>query len=226
MRNFKSFLMEDNVPTFQGDIRIPDHWNDFSKLSKEYRKFTPGSKITGTFYSSGRSSLRSIEGGPSVVGVNFYCSHCSLLTSLEGGPSEVIGDFFCYKCSSITSLKGAPPTVGHHFDCSDCTSLTSLEGAPLTVGTEINLNGCRALTSLQGIGKQYFLSGKKIYLNRCTKLSSNMLGLILIKKLEYAYFDVNNEIEEIINRHNRDNKDIIDCKEELISAGYKEYAKL
>jgi hypothetical protein len=59
-----------------------------------------------------------------------------------------------------------------------------------------------------------------------------ILSVLRIKGLEDFDFvnsgskDPKRDINKIIGRHLHGDKDIIDCKEELMSAGYKEYAKL
>jgi hypothetical protein len=203
MRNFRNFLKENNAPTLNGDIILPGNWTDLSTLAELYPGYTPGCKING----------------------NLDFNGCNELTSLEGAPSEVDGIFFCNDCKSLTSLKGAPSIVKNAFT-SNCTSLTSLKGAPLTIKNGWKCSRCTSLTSLQGIGKEYCLSAKIINLSGCEKLSSQMLGLMLVKNLQEIRFDVNKDLESIFNNHLSGNKDMMDCKEDLMNAGYKEYAKL
>jgi len=135
------------------------------------------------------------------IKVNFSCSHTKI-TSLEFAPQYVGGYFSCFG-TKITTLEFAPQYVGGSFGCSDTK-----------------------ITSLKGIGKDYLKEVKGIiYLNDCHELKSNMLGLLLVKGLQRIYFD-NNEIEEIFNRHLQGERDILDAQEELITEGFKEYAKL
>ena len=53
-----------------------------------------------------------------------------------------------------------------------------------------------------------------------------MLGLMLVKGLQEIEFNIKEEIEKIFNRHLQGDKDILDCQEQLITEGFKEYAKL
>jgi len=66
------------------------------------------------------------------------------------------------------------------------------------------------------------------------KIASNMLSFLLIPKLERIHIiqfakDEGNEIDQvfsILNKHLQNGKDILECQEELIQNGFKEYAKL
>lgn len=63
-------------------------------------------------------------------------------------------------------------------------------------------------------------------------IKSNILGIMLIKNLkniEFMFKTKTNEYEEIeniINRHLKSDRDILECQEELIDKGFKQYAKL
>jgi hypothetical protein len=60
---------------------------------------------------------------------------------------------------------------------------------------------------------------------RGNPIQSSVLGLIIIKELKRVLMD-NKEVEEIINKHLSSERDILECQEELITNGYREYAKL
>ena len=135
------------------------------------------------------------------IKVNFSCSHTKI-TSLEFAPQYVGGYFSCFG-TKITTLEFAPQYVGGSFGCSDTK-----------------------ITSLKGIGKNYLKEiNSNMFLNGCNELKSSMLGLMLVKELPRIYFD-NKEVQDIFNRHLKGDKDILDCQEELITKGFKEYAKL
>ena len=159
---------------------------------------------------------------PDIKG-DFDCSDIHLI-SLEFVPQYVGGNFYCYK-TDITSLEFVPQSVGGYFYCSS-TNITSLEFAPKFVGGFFNCSSTN-ITSLKGIGKNYLKEVKGyINLNFCSELKSNMLGLMLVKGLQEIEFSTNKQIEEIFNNHLEGEIDILDCQEELITKGYKEYAKL
>ena len=137
---------------------------------------------------------------------------------------DIKGDFDCSDIHLI-SLEFAPQSVEGYFDCSR-TNITSLEFAPKFVGGFFNCSSTK-ITSLKGIGKNY-LKEVKDYIGflSCRELKSNMLGLLLVKGLQEIEFNIKEEIEKIFNRHLTGERDILDCQEELITKGFKEYAKL
>jgi hypothetical protein len=192
-------LFENNIPVYKGDIIVPKDWTDLSGLPELYPGYTPGCILEG----------------------NFVCSECKKLTSLEGSPSSTY-NFYCTQCTSLTTLKGAPSETGD-FYCSNCTFLISLEGAPSKT-CNFDCYNCTKLTSLVGIGKDYLkeIIGNFSFDN--TGIKSNILGLLKVENLQSAITD-DKKLEEIINRH-LETKDILECQEELIEAGYKEFAKL
>jgi hypothetical protein len=137
---------------------------------------------------------------------------------------DVTGYFDC-SSTNITSLKGAPKEVYGTFDCA-YTKITSLIGAPNLVAGGFYCYHTN-ITSLKGIGKDYLQEvGGVIHLNLCHNLTSHMLGIMRIKKLKKIYFDINIKVEAIFNKHLSSDRDIIACQEELMEAGFKEFAKL
>ncbi|MGI0076851.1 MAG: hypothetical protein ACREAU_05545, partial [Nitrosopumilaceae archaeon] len=161
---------------------------------------------------------------PSQVGGNFFCSNTKI-SSLEGAPSQVGGDFSCHN-TNITSLEGAPSQVGGWFNCAD-TDITSLEGAPSQVGSNF-ISYKTNITSLHNIHKQIKHIGNKFYLSKTT--NSNVIGVMFIRGLKSIEFHQRSEeqkqVENIINRHLKRDRNIHDCQEELIEAGLSEYAKI
>ena len=142
------------------------------------------------------------------------------LTSLEGSPS-IIDTLYCDN-NQLGSLKGGPTTVKNNFVCEN-NKLTSLEGAPSSVGGYF---ACfeNKLTSLHNIHKQIKHIGLYAYFE-CNPITSCVLGLLLIDGLEKVYLDTNG-VEDIINKHLKGDRDVFACQEELIEAGYEEFAQL
>jgi hypothetical protein len=145
-------------------------------------------------------SLKSLKGCPTIVDGEFNCAN-SKITSLEYGPIEVGGNYLCW-FSKITSLEFAPKKVGGSFDCA---------------GTKI--------TSLKGIGKDYLLEIGDVLNCDTTKITSNILGVLKIKGLKNFRFNSNRDIQDIINKHLSSDRDILECQEELITKGFRYYAK-
>jgi hypothetical protein len=193
-------LFENTIPVYKGNIRVPEDWKDLSGLPELYPGYTAGCILEGTF----------------------DCSDCTLLTSLEGAPSSAT-NFNCSGCTSLISLKVSLENT-HNFWCHGCSSLTSLEGAPFKTYNFLG-SGCTSLRSLEGIGKDYLKEVNDVFSISNTGIKSNILGLLKVRNLKAISITDDKKLEEIINRH-LETKDIIECQEELIENGYKEFAKL
>jgi len=98
-----------------------------------------------------------------------------------------------------------------------------LEFAPKTIGS-IFYATQNQITSLKNIHKQISSIGGRLMYVDDNPITSNILGVLLIKGLFSIIGD--GPAFKILQEHARGNKDVLECQEELISAGYKEYAKL
>jgi hypothetical protein len=166
------------------------------------------------------NKLTSLKGGPKEVGGSFSCSK-NLLTSLKGGPKKVGTYYYCSN-NKITSLEGAPETITRDFFCHD-NALTSLVGAPKYIKFSLEASS-NALTSLEGIHKQIKSIGVGAYFGK-NPITSHVLGLMLIEDLQFVEFD-NKQLQNIINKHLKEGRDVFECQNELMEAGLDEYAQL
>ncbi len=158
-------------------------------------------KVNGIF-NCAANELTSLKGSPKEVRNNFQCSNNKLKT-LEGAPKEIGGNFFCSHNELIT-LKGAPERIKFNFFC-------------------INNN----LTSLQGIHKHIKSIGKELHLEH-NPIKSHVLGVLLIEQCIKILLD-NIEVQQILNKYlpnTQGREALYDCQEELINAGFEEYAQL
>jgi hypothetical protein len=160
----------------------------------------------------------------------FNCGSNSKLTSLEGAPNWVGGNFICVTCPKLSSLKFAPTHVGGNFNIADCPKLSSLEFATPEVGGYINLNRCTGITKLEGFKKmnkfkvnQFGNKTNVIYMNEAP--ISNVLYVFRIKGLE-SIDTQNNKLDKIVNKYLADDRNIMDCQQELIDAGFAKIANL
>ena len=129
----------------------------------------------------------------------FDCGN-NQLTSLEGAPHAVGGNFFC-NSNLVTSLEGTPHTVGGGFSCAS-NQLTSLEGVHKIIK---KING---MMNLRG-----------------NPIESGGIGLIMIDGLTKIISDL--PAFRIIEKYlGQGKKGLLLCQDELIEAGYEEYAKL
>lgn len=151
----------------------------------------------------------------------------SNLTSLEGSPKHVTEDFTCND-NCLKSLVGGPEYVGAEFYCFN-NHLTSLEGVPSYIGGEFMCHN-NNLTSLHNIHKQIKHIGVVADFQQ-NPIKSCVLGLLLIEGLEQVLIDDDSwmgeePLQDILNRHLDNGKDVFACQEELIEAGFDEYAQL
>jgi hypothetical protein len=160
------------------------------------------------------------------------------LTSLIGCPIEIIGNFLC-STNKLTSLNGGPTFVKRSYNCS-YNNLSSLEGCANSCSSLFCQNN--ELTSLEHCPKKlkFLRCDSNLITNlhdihrilpdcasinlRNNPLDSHILGLLKIKNLCFALFD-NKGIEDIINKY-LPLGDILACQEELMEAGYEEFAQL
>ena len=153
------------------------------------------------------------------VGGDFQCDK-NQLTSIKGSPLIVDGGFKC-SLNLLQNLIGGPERVGWSLNCSN-NLIETINGFPKWVGENINSEN-NQLTSLQNIHKQILHIGGFLNLTK-NPIKSHILGILLIKELKEVY--ANGRQFTIINDHIEGDKDVLECQEELISAGYKEFAKL
>lgn len=211
------------------------------ELITETGNFDPDSWYMGGSFTCNRQPMKSLEGVPQEILGNFDCTYCGLptlsgaprevhgffdcsrnnLTTLMGAPTEVIGGFFCSN-NQLKSLIGVGD-YGGAFNCSD-NLLTSLEYAPKYVEKMFDCT-TNKLTSLHNI-HLIFKQINGTFYAMGNPIKSHVLGLLLIKGLDNVEID-NAEVNDILLKYlHTDRKGMIECQNELIEAGYEEYAQL
>lgn len=189
--------------------------------------------------------LTTLEGGPETVGHSFYCFDNNL-TSLIGCPKSVGGHFSCSN-NNIKSLDGIQERIFGSLDCArndlktlqggpkeidgtlQCSfnDLSTFDGFPLIIGNNLFLSENK-FTSLKNIHKYIKKIGGTIFLTN-NPIKSHILGLLLIENLSNIQFSSDPDLENIINKYlpnSRGRTAVYDCQEELIQAGFEEYAQL
>ena len=153
----------------------------------------------------------------------FEAEERSVLSVLGGYPSFT-KTFICNN-KGLTSLKGSPSSVETSFDCHD-NELTSLEGAPSFIGGDFFCYNNK-LTSLHNIHKIIKHIGGRAFFNNCP-ITECILGLLLIDELEFVGFShgANEELQTIMNKHLKGDRDLFACQEELIENGFEDLAQL
>jgi hypothetical protein len=122
------------------------------------------------------------------------------LTSLEGCPQIIKGDFICYN-NKLQSLQYCPQIVEGNFTCS-----------------------YNKLPSLQNIHKYCNQIDGNLWVD-INPIKSHVLGVMLIENITRVVFD-NKQVQKIINTHLKTDRDVYLCQDNLIKAGFAEYAQL
>jgi hypothetical protein len=177
------------------------------------------------------SPLTNLVGGPKQAR-NYYAVGIKTLTSLEGSPSEVLGCFNVHANKQLKSLKGAENTVIHEsFACSE-TSINTLEFCPRYIGGSLIFHMTN-ITKLRNV-HNHVLYAKHIVMTT-TDIKSHILGLVLINSLDtvkHLRFRCNAASRSHaagwleINTHLETDRDVYLCQDNLIKAGFAEYAQL
>ncbi len=123
---------------------------------------------------------------------------------------------------SVKDLGDSLYRSGHDFYCS-FKGIESLEGAPSIVNGNVVCyeNKLKSLHNIHKIFKH--ISGSAEF--RHNPIKSHILGLIMIDGLKTVLLD-SWELQSIINKHLSGNRDVFACQEELIEAGFEEFAQL
>ncbi len=154
----------------------------------------------------------------------FACKNMQL-TSLKGSPKEILGGQFACSFNKLTSLKYSPEQVQLYFECSN-NKLTSIEFVPKIIGSYLDCEN-NQITSLKNIHKYIDKMDGSLYFDR-NPIKSHVLGVLLVNGCSFIELS-NTKIQEILNKYLRQNKGreaLYDCQEELINAGFEEYAQL
>jgi hypothetical protein len=145
----------------------------------------------------------------------------SVRSVLGEQPEKTFGNVY-YNGNRLTSLEGASQSVDGNVYCGN-NRLTSLNGAPKFISGSIDCNDS-GITSLQDVHKHVTEVGGTFY---CNTVKSHVLGLFLIKGLQHVMLG-SNRLNGLVNKHlpSKGRTSMVACAEELINAGFEEYAQL
>ena len=143
--------------------------------------------------------------------------------SLAGCPQHITGVFNCGE-NNLTSLVGGPQRVDGDYGCS-ANQLTDLVGCASHISGKLFFSN-NDITSLVGIHK-IIKSCRETFFN-VHEIKEGGIGLLLIKDLTTISSNWSLiEPFEIIEKYlGTGTKGMMECRSELISRGYDEYAKL
>jgi Leucine-rich repeat (LRR) protein len=209
-----------------GGVRLktrPKHWDSNLNIdSLDLTDLHGCPKFIQGDFSCSFNSLESLEGGPENIDGSFSCGF-NRLTSLKGGPT-VVSDYYNCRNNYLTSLIGAPTHLYNGLGC-EYNQIHSLEGCPKIIFDEANFLNNK-LTNLHDIHKHISVCAKLDFSQN--QIESHILGLIKIKNLEnvtFSDFPKAKELTGIVNKHLK-NRDIFAFQDELMAAGFEEYAQL
>lgn len=238
MQSFKKFLLESNTNSYEDIKRLLDHCDVKVKYSTTSHGIVARSDVKIFPYTFEDAKLTSMPPGLVECYKNFeYVAHPSStfkskLTSCENFPNWVGGSFWIGD-EKITNLQGCPEIV-EGDDCFISGGFSSLEGITRYVQTGQMTIESPSLTSLKDIHKH--ISYIHDRLDFLAPIKSNILGILKIKGIRtlglgvemknYPEFEQCNEVFGILRKHLAKDRNILECQEELMDNGFKEYAKL
>ncbi len=161
---------------------------------------------------------------------DFSCDDNNL-TSLFGCPKAVTGSFYCHG-NKLTTLEHGPTQVGRTYDCSN-NPLLSLDHAPSIIHQALYCTDLNSNISFSNVHKIFSNVGR---VQIPMKPHKGLIMWILIPQIRnislYTQQTLTPELDKtryainnILNKHIK-TKDILACQEELIDAGFADWAKL
>ena len=155
-----------------------------------------------------------------IVTGDFTITNFSELMSLEGFPKKIGKSLDITRCNKLKSLKGITQDIGFSIYMVGLEGIESLEGLPEIIKGSLYINIFRNLKSLKGISKE--INGD-IFISQNPKLRGH-LQLFEVKGIKRI--DLGNEkVNKIFNKY-YPKKDMLNCQDELIEAGFEEYAEV
>lgn len=114
-------------------------------------------------------------------------------------------------------------------------ALYSFDGIPKRINGRLDINNAPGMTSLHDIENHFEYINERLILPNSIK--SDILGVLKIKGLQGISFRDEfsvtedkvlsiHKVEKIVNKHLSKDKDIVECQEELIDNGFKDFANL
>ena len=150
---------------------------------------------------------------------------------------KFVGNIEIQEMFQLKNLKNFPKIVMGHIFFQPNRGLTSLEGGPEICGQGVNMRQCPELASLHGIGRIAFKQIPGTF-QLPWRVEGFALGLVIIKKLSDIRLNGRTPQQQqtntndwtrafvIIGKQIKGERELLDCKEELIAEGLSEYGKL
>ena len=133
------------------------------------------------------------------------------------------GNFGCVGNKNITTFKGFPHTIHGNFSCAK-NKISSFEFSPSYVSGVYSCSQ-NNFETLHDIQKHIRHVGEDIHCGQqFFGPPTHILGLFRIKDLKHAFVGIP-ELNVIVNKCLKEGKDALLCQEELIAAGFEDYAE-
>lgn len=156
------------------------------------------------YFGSVDTKLRTMEGAPSVIHGDLSIRHCPHLAEFGHGLNVVQG-LFRVEGTGLKSFVGGPKSVQLNIDCQNNPDLVSLEGFPTSVGSRVEITYTPTLPVLR------LLVAPGIWFSVDTK---------------DEYIDDGIAVENILMKYaGQGRAAAIDCKRELVAAGFEGNAR-
>lgn len=200
-------------------------------------------EVTQTFTIESNMYLTSLEGMTQKLGKSIIVGNCKLIKNLKGCPKSIPEELLIKDLDKLESLEGSPDRVhgvyGFNLKAlkslkggpTICTDLYSIDNAPVLVSLEgmpkkiengfISITNCPNLESLKHVSTE--IKGNFNFV-KCPKVK-DALTIFKIKGINNIFHD-NKKLEHILQKHYDNGRDVVECQEELIDVGLKEYARL
>jgi hypothetical protein len=198
---------------------------EFECYGKQLTALEGCPKVVNGHFNCSFNKLQSLQYCPQIVKGNFYC-FSNKLQSLQYCPQIVEGDFLCSN-NNLQSLQYCPQIIEGDFNCYN-NKLQSLQYCPQIVKGNFYCSDNK-LPSLQNIHKFCKQIGGN-FRATINPIKSHVLGVMLIENIRRVILTMGRHalepIEQIINTHLKTDRDVYLCQDNLIKAGFAEYAQL
>jgi len=150
------------------------------------------------------TQLRTMDGAPSKIHGDLSIRHCPHLTEFGHG-LDVVNGLFRIEHTGLKNFVGGPKSVQFNIDCQSNPNLMSLEGFPTSVGSRVEITYTPTLPVLR------LLVAPAIWFTADTK---------------DEYLDDGIAVENILMKYaGQGRAAAIDCKRELVAAGFEGNAR-
>jgi hypothetical protein len=185
---------------------------DFTKLPYTLRN------VKGDLKFIDCPDLQTLDGCPVEINGDMVIERCEKLTSYQGGPTKGVDMLSIAQCDEFNSLAGCPDTV-EVLACRLCPKLETLAGCPKVID-RCSLIGLKSLVSVSDLR----------FVNVTIMMQNNLkfkkyLQFLKIKNKTTKFVFNNKVVERILTKHHHEH-DIMAAQEDLIDAGFEEYARL